>query len=126
MRKHLLAAALLASLAGCQNSDAPTTPPASTEQAGQSQADAQFAELSKKALDTWMQLSPVSATQIGDHRFDSELDDLSAAGQNRHRAFGMERGYLGLGGIGPIGGRTGMGAIPCAEQAMLDSLHVPF
>ena len=83
MRKHLLAAALLASLAGCQNSDAPTPPPATTEQAGQSQADTQFAELSKKALDTWMQLSPVGATQIGDHRYDSELDDLSAAGQQK-------------------------------------------
>ena len=83
MRKHLLAAALLASLAGCQSGDAPTAPSTSTEQAGQSQADAQFAELSKKALDTWMQLSPVSATQIGDHRYDSQLDDLSAAGQQK-------------------------------------------
>ncbi|WP_293706286.1 DUF885 domain-containing protein [Stenotrophomonas sp. UBA7606] len=83
MRKHLLAAALLASLAGCQSGDAPTAPSSSTEQAGQSQADAQFAELSKKALDTWMQLSPVSATQIGDHRYDSQLDDVSAAGQQK-------------------------------------------
>ncbi len=83
MRKHLLAAALLASLAGCQNGDAPTAPSATTEQAGQGQADAQFAELSKKALDTWMQLSPVSATQIGDHRYDSQLDDVSAAGQQK-------------------------------------------
>lgn len=83
MRKHLLTAALLAGLAGCQGGEAPTTPSAATEQAGQSQADAQFAELSKKALDTWMQLSPVSATQIGDHRFDSQLDDLSAAGQQK-------------------------------------------
>ena len=83
MRKHLLAAALLASLAGCQSGDAPTAPSTTTEQAGQAQADAQFAELSKKALDTWMQLSPVSATQIGDHRYDSQLDDLSAAGQQK-------------------------------------------
>ncbi|MNI27914.1 hypothetical protein D3C73_816700 [compost metagenome] len=30
-----------------------------------------------------MQLSPVSATQIGDHRYDSEIDDLSAAGQQK-------------------------------------------
>ncbi|WP_049419176.1 DUF885 domain-containing protein, partial [Stenotrophomonas maltophilia] len=37
----------------------------------------------KAHLDTWMQLSPVSATQIGDHRYDSELDDLSAAGQQK-------------------------------------------
>ncbi|AMJ55793.1 MULTISPECIES: DUF885 domain-containing protein [Stenotrophomonas] len=83
MRKHLLAAALLASLAGCQSGEAPTAPSTSAEQAGQGQADAQFAELSKKALDTWMQLSPVSATQIGDHRYDSRLDDLSAAGQQK-------------------------------------------
>ncbi|MGH8052558.1 MAG: DUF885 domain-containing protein [Stenotrophomonas sp.] len=83
MRKHLLAAALLASLAGCQSGEAPNAPTAAAEQAGQGQADAQFAELSKKALDTWMQLSPVGATQIGDHRFDSQLDDLSAAGQQK-------------------------------------------
>ncbi len=70
-------------MAGCQSGDAPTAPSTSTEQAGQSQADAQFAELSKKALDTWMQLSPVSATQIGDHRYDSQLDDVSAAGQQK-------------------------------------------
>jgi uncharacterized protein (DUF885 family) len=30
-----------------------------------------------------MQLNPVSATQLGDHRFDSEVDDLSAAGRQR-------------------------------------------
>ncbi|MCL7714319.1 DUF885 domain-containing protein [Stenotrophomonas mori] len=86
MRKHLLAAALLAgltSLAGCQNGDAPTAPSSAAGQAGQSQADGQFAELSKKALDTWMQLSPVDATQIGDHRYDGELDDLSAAGREQ-------------------------------------------
>ena len=87
MRKHLLAAALLAGLAGCQGADAPTAPATSNgqaAQAGQEQADAQFAELSKKALDTWMQLSPVNATQIGDHRHDAELDDLSAAGQQKN------------------------------------------
>ncbi|MCW0415276.1 hypothetical protein NB689_001030 [Xanthomonas sacchari] len=30
-----------------------------------------------------MQLSPVGATQTGDHRYDSELDDLSAAGRQK-------------------------------------------
>ncbi|MGP1665022.1 MAG: DUF885 domain-containing protein [Rhodanobacter sp.] len=91
MRKHLLAAALITVLAGCQTSETPNAPvdaaatsqanPAS--QADQSQADARFAELSQKALDTWMRLSPISATQIGDHRYDSEVDDLSAAGQQK-------------------------------------------
>lgn len=83
MRPHLLALALVAALAGCQPADAPTTAstPAASQQAGDAAVDAAFADLSKRALDTWMQLSPVSATQIGDHRYDSELDDLSAAGQ---------------------------------------------
>lgn len=85
MRPHLLALALIAALAGCQPADAPTSAstPAAGQQAADQAADAAFADLSKRALDTWMQLSPVSATQIGDHRYDSEIDDLSAAGQQK-------------------------------------------
>ncbi len=85
MRPHLLALALVAALAGCQPADAPTnaSTPATSQQAGDAAVDAAFADLSKRTLDTWMQLSPVSATQIGDHRYDSELDDLSAAGQQK-------------------------------------------
>ncbi|WP_313139426.1 DUF885 domain-containing protein [Stenotrophomonas sp.] len=85
MRPHLLALALVAALAGCQPADAPTnaSTPAAGQQAADQAADAAFADLSKRALDTWMQLSPVSATQIGDHRYDSEIDDLSAAGQQK-------------------------------------------
>lgn len=85
MRPHLLALALVAALAGCQQADAPphASSPAAAQQAGDAAVDAAFADLSKRALDTWMQLSPVSATQIGDHRYDSELDDLSAAGQQK-------------------------------------------
>lgn len=85
MRPHLLALALVAALAGCQPADAPTnaSTPATSQQAGDAAVDAAFADLSKRALDTWMQLSPVSATQIGDRRYDSELDDLSAAGQQK-------------------------------------------
>lgn len=85
MRPHLLALALVAALTGCQPADAPTngSTPAASQQAGDAAADTAFADLSKRALDTWMQLSPVSATQIGDHRYDSEIDDLSAAGQQK-------------------------------------------
>ncbi len=85
MRPHLLALALVAALAGCQQADAPTngSTPAASQQAGDAAVDTAFADLSKRALDTWMQLSPVSATQIGDHRYDSEIDDLSAAGQQK-------------------------------------------
>ncbi len=85
MRPHLLALALIAALGGCQQNDAPSasTPAAAPAQAGAATADAAFADLSKRALDSWMQRSPVGATQIGDHRFDSEIDDLSAVGQQK-------------------------------------------
>ncbi len=40
--------------------------------------DAAFADVARRWLDTANRLSPVGATQIGEHRFDSELDDMSA------------------------------------------------
>lgn len=90
MRKTLLAAALLASLSACQKSEAPA-PVAGTDApataADTTQADAAFADLSKRALEGWLQLSPVSATQIGEHKYDGELDDLSADGRQKSLAF---------------------------------------
>ena len=53
-------------------------------------ADAQFADLAKRWLDGAMRLSPVNATQTGDHRFDSDLDDLSAAGRATSLAFSKQ------------------------------------
>ncbi|MBT2766420.1 DUF885 domain-containing protein [Stenotrophomonas sp. ISL-67] len=93
MRQHLLALALIAALGGCQQADAPSAPAgtSATAPAADAAVDAAFADLSKRALDTWMQLSPISATQIGDHRYDSEIDDLSAAGQQK-----MLTAYKGL------------------------------
>jgi uncharacterized protein (DUF885 family) len=94
MRRHPLALALLAAvLAAC--SPAPTTAPAdgaAATQAQSSQADAAFASLSKRFLDEGLALSPVAATQIGDHRFDGELDDLSAAG--RQKSLDWAKGML--------------------------------
>ena len=90
MRKTLLAAALLASLSACQKSEAPTAAPtagATAAAADTAKADAAFADLSKRALEGWLQLSPVSATQIGEHKYDGELDDLSAAGRQKGLAF---------------------------------------
>ncbi|MUV14050.1 DUF885 domain-containing protein [Noviluteimonas gilva] len=83
MRHSLLAAALLsATLAACQG-QAPTAPAEGTAATAASteQADAKFNALSKRWLDEWMRLNPVSASQIGDHRFDATLDDYSAAGR---------------------------------------------
>jgi len=56
------------------------------------QADARFDALSKRYVEEFGRYAPVSATQLGDHRFDKELDDLSAAG--RARTLAWTRGVL--------------------------------
>ncbi|MEN1970884.1 DUF885 domain-containing protein [Luteimonas sp. MJ204] len=96
MSRPLLAASLLAlALAACQG-QVPATPSgdaaaASTNAAERAQ-DQAFAAVSARFLDEGLALSPVSATQIGDHRFDSELDDLSAEG--RKKSADWTRGML--------------------------------
>ena len=93
MRHSLLALALLTSLAACQKAEAPAAPatdtnaPLATDTAA---ADAKFADLSQRALDGWFQLSPVSATQIGEHKYDGELDDYSADGRQKSLEFGKK------------------------------------
>ncbi|HKY91637.1 MAG TPA: DUF885 domain-containing protein [Nevskiaceae bacterium] len=59
----------------------PATAPVASAQ------DAAFAALSERWLDGWLRRDPVAATQIGDHRFDREVDDLSAAGRADKVAF---------------------------------------
>jgi uncharacterized protein (DUF885 family) len=90
MRLHTLAAAVIAAcLAACQPAvDTPTTATdSSVDQAAREQADAAFAAVSRRFLDEGLALSPVAATQIGDHRFDGELDDLSQAGRDKGAAW---------------------------------------
>lgn len=90
MRHSLLALALLSALAACQKAEAPATPTAAapaTTAADTAEADAKFTDLSKRALDGWLQLSPISATQIGEHKYDGEIDDLSAAGRQKGLEF---------------------------------------
>ncbi len=83
MRYRLLALALLSALAACQKAEAPAaasgaeTPIAADTAA----ADAKFNDLSQRALAGWLQLAPIGATQIGEHKYDGEIDDLSAAGR---------------------------------------------
>ncbi len=78
MRTTVLATALVAALCGCQ----PSATPAGATPHLQTQEDynAQFAALSEAALRQWMQQSPISATQIGEHRHDNRIDDVSAQG----------------------------------------------
>jgi uncharacterized protein (DUF885 family) len=59
---------------------------------GQSQsgADRAFAALARRWLDQSMRLSPVQATQAGDHRFDAQLDDVSANGRARGLHFARQ------------------------------------
>ena len=55
--------------------------------AGQPSPDEQFEQLGARYLDEFPALSPVGATGLGDHRFDSQLDDVSDAARARKRAF---------------------------------------
>ena len=87
-RNTCLLAALLVAVAGCTPStQEPAKNSTATSAASVSAADAQFNDLSARWLDGAMRLSPVFATQTGDHRFDAELDDLSAEGRARSLDF---------------------------------------
>jgi uncharacterized protein (DUF885 family) len=61
--------------------------------AAPSSTDVRFETLGKRFVDEFGRYSPVSATQLGDHRFDTELDDMSSAG--RARTVAWVKGILG-------------------------------
>jgi hypothetical protein len=46
-------------------------------------ADQQFEQLAAAYMDEFPALSPVAATALGDHRFDSQLDEVSPAARLR-------------------------------------------
>ena len=48
-----------------------------------SAADVTFDEIAKRYLAEMLALTPVRATSLGDHRYDGQLDDVSADGQAR-------------------------------------------
>ena len=55
-------------------------------------ADTAFETVAKAAIEDYVRLNPESATQLGDHRFDGQLTDYSAAGLQR--AAGVARKHL--------------------------------
>lgn len=95
MRHALLGLSFAALLAACSNPSAVASPnadvvadsaPAEAKAAASNEAGIaamRFDALSRRALTSWMRLSPISATQIGEHRFDDRIDDLSSHGRNR-------------------------------------------
>ena len=79
---------LLVVLAACSpKAPEPAAPNTTSTTPAVSEDDTQFNDLSARWLDGAMRLSPVFATQIGDHRFDAELDDLSPEGRAKSLAF---------------------------------------
>jgi len=92
MRYIILALLFIAGLTGCQKTETPVPQNSSNNGAKTSAevsmtADAKFADISKRWLDGWLTLNPVNATQLGDHRFDGEIDNLSAAGRQHSLDF---------------------------------------
>ena len=48
-----------------------------------SSADAALRAFYQRRLDTWFRLEPTTATLLGDHRFDDQLEDVSKASRAR-------------------------------------------
>jgi uncharacterized protein (DUF885 family) len=79
-------------------------------------ADARFEALGARFVDEFGRYSPVYATSLGDHRFDGDLDDLSAAGRAQGAAW--VRRLLGeLEGID----RNGLSRANQVDAAMLEN-----
>lgn len=84
---------LLAVLVGACASPPPPPPPAPPPPPPPPSADELFEALGQRYLRESTELSPIDATELGDHRFDDRLDDVSAAGWQQRATF-AER-YLG-------------------------------
>ena len=80
LRRIATLATLMAALAvpAIQAASAPAAPTA---------ADSKFEALGKRYVDEFGRYSPVSATALGDHRYDGELDDVGADGRARALAW---------------------------------------
>jgi uncharacterized protein (DUF885 family) len=67
-------------------------PPKPSVPLGPTAADTAFEALARRYFDEVVALAPVNATGLGDHRFDDQLDDVSA--EARQRSVALEREML--------------------------------
>lgn len=89
-RQFAAAAAML--LASCATMPDSALPAGEAPAAEAKSADEAFAELGVRYLDVVAELNPVYATQLGDHRFDGELPDISPEGRAHSRK--VVQGFL--------------------------------
>lgn len=82
---RLIAAALLATAAL-----ATASAPLRSEQTAPNPAETAFAALAKRYIDGLAKLSPTYATTLGNHIYDGDLPDISAAGRAQAAAFDRE------------------------------------
>jgi len=64
-----------------------TTSASAPVTAAQTNEDARFEAFGDGAVDEYLRLNPVNATQTGDHRYDALMPDVSAAGRKASRSF---------------------------------------
>lgn len=92
LSKLLLATTIAAALGTATSATALAKSPTAKSAAAakvtvDSKVKSQFDALTKEWYEQSMLLSPINATQQGDHRYDDRIDDLSAAGRNKGLAF---------------------------------------
>jgi uncharacterized protein (DUF885 family) len=117
----------------CSSAPHPATPPVATAQpapavkdtpvaapAATLSADQAFAAFAQRFLDSYLQRSPVDATEAGDHRFDATWPDISVAGEASTRAW-IETTRAALAGLP----RDGLSEQSQIDAAILDD-HLRF
>ena len=78
---------IMLALAISVSSIAFSAPLSSQPAAVETAQDARFEKFGDRVVDEYLKLDPVTATQVGEHRYDALLPDVSAAGRAARRAF---------------------------------------
>ena len=78
---------IMLALAISVSSIAFSAPLSSQPAAAETAQDARFEKFGESGVDEYLKLDPVTATQVGEHRYDAQLPDVSAAGRAAKRVF---------------------------------------